>query len=38
MLDEFAEVKFLGFSEKRRPMLALFKRRLPPTASEREIG
>jgi len=26
MLSRFAEVRFLGFSEKRRPMLALFKR------------
>jgi len=37
MLDEFAEVRFLGFSEKRRPILALFKRPLPPTVSKKEI-
>jgi SAM-dependent methyltransferase len=27
MLDRYAEVKLMGFSEKRRPMLALFKRK-----------
>ena len=34
MLDHFAEVKFLGFSEKRRPMLALFKRPIILTAPQ----
>jgi len=36
MLDRFAEVRFLGFSEKRRPMLALCKRPTGP-ATRREV-
>jgi len=35
LLDRFAEVRFLGFSEKRRPVLALFKRPLAAVAKQK---